>query len=62
MNGHDYYIEIKYILESGKLQSADFIEDYNEHRRESIIKSVDEFKEEFVEWAIDFKITDLFKY
>ena len=62
-NGHDYYIEVWYILESGKLTGAVFTEDYKEdYMRRLVIKSVDEFKAEFVEWAIDFKITDLFNY
>ena len=60
-NGHDYYIEVWYFSKSGKLQSAAFIEDHK-HRRGLLIKSVDDFKENFVEWALDFKITDLFKY
>ena len=49
--------------ESGKIDSAVFTEDYkDEYRRALAIESVDDFKENFVEWALDFKITDLFKY
>ena len=62
-NGHDYFIEVWYMPESGKIDHAVFNEDYKyEYRRVRDIKSVDEFKEEFVEWALDFKIKDLFKY
>lgn len=58
-NGNDYYIEVWYIPESGKLDSAVFTEDYKEdYRRDIAIESVDEFKEEFAEWIVDFGIAD----
>lgn len=62
-NGHDYDVTIRYMPESGKLDSAVFSEDYEEDTAiELVIKSVNEFKEKFVAWAVDNEITDLFNY